>query len=153
MSTLQQPDLDLASVVRLTDRLPEWTLLENDEPLALLHSKFWGKSLIFEEPPQRNSQPHASPHGSELGDEAQCMDVDDDDDDDDDVIPGPSILNIGVDRLPFSKIFIRADYIRVYDFLDQLEIIQFPNGLAPSAVLTGHPGIGKFPLSIQQAER
>jgi len=73
------------------------------------------------------------------------MDVDDDDD----VITGPSILNIG---LPSSKIFIRADYIRIYDFLDHLETIRYPNGLAPSAVLTGQPGIGKLPLLIQRAE-
>ena len=58
-----------------------------------------------------------------LGDEAhwQRMDVDDDgDSDDDDIITGPFILNIGIAGLPFSKIFIRADYIRVYDFLNRL---------------------------------
>ena len=144
---MSQSDLDLASVVFITTRHQKWKPLQDDEPLALLHSKFWGKSLIFEDPPRRN-QPHASPHGSELGDESQRMDVDNSDD----VIPGPSILNIGIDRLPFSTLFIRADYIRVYDFLDKLEVIRFPNGLAPAAVLTGHPGTGKLPLSIQQAE-
>ncbi len=134
-------DLDLASVVRVTTHHPKWTLLDDDEPLTLLHSKFWGKSLIFEEPPRRNSR----------RDEAQRMDVDDDDDDD--VIPGPSILNIDIDGLPFSKIFIRADYIRIYNFLDHREISRFPNGLAPAAVLTGQPGNGEFPLLVQQAER
>ena len=37
MSTLQQPDLDFASVVHVTTRHPKWTL-QDDEPLALLHS-------------------------------------------------------------------------------------------------------------------
>ena len=77
------------------------------------------------------------------------MDVDDNNNN---IIPGPSILNTGIDRLPFPKIFIRADYIRIYDFLDRLEIIRFPNGLTPAAVLTGHLGTGKFHLSMQQAE-
>jgi hypothetical protein len=142
MSALQQPDLDFASVVRVTTHLPKWILLDDDEPLALLHSKFWGKSLMCEEPPWGNRQPQVSP---QLGDEAQPMDVDGDGDDDD-IITGPSILNIGIDGLPFSKIFIRADYIRVYNFLDHRETSRFSNGLAPAAVLTGQPGNGEFPL-------
>ena len=58
----------------------------------------------------------------------------------DDLIDGPSILNIGIDGLPFQKIFIRAEYIRIYDLLDHRELSRFPNGLAPAAVLTGQPG-------------
>ena len=102
--------------------------------------------MIYEEPPLGL---HASP---QLGEEAQRMDADDDGDNGD-VITGPSILNIGIAGLPFSKIFIRADYIRVYDFLDHREISRFPNGLAPAAVLMSQPGNGKFHLLIQRAER
>ena len=76
------------------------------------------------------------------------MDLDDCDDDDD-LIKGPSILNIDIDGLPFPKIFIRAEYIRVYDLLDHRELSRFPNHLAPAAVLTGQPGNGEFPLLIQ----
>jgi len=133
-----QPDLDLASVVRVTTHLPKWIPLDDDEPLALLHSKFWGKSLTCEEPLREPPQ---------LG-----MDLDDRVNLNDDLIDGPSILNIGIDGLPFQKIFIRAEYIRIYDLLDHRELSRFPNGLAPAAVLTGQPGNGEFPL-IQQTER
>ena len=92
-------DLDLASVVHVTTHHSKWTLLQDDEPLALLHSKFWGKSLIFEEPPGLISRPDP-PHV----DDVHHMDLDNDEDEDDDVIPGPSILNIGIDRLPFSSV-------------------------------------------------
>ena len=40
------------------------TLLDNDEPLALLHSKFWERSLTNEEPPQGS---HAVPQLWEEG--------------------------------------------------------------------------------------
>ena len=64
------------------------------------------------------------------------MDVDDDDSS---CPPGCAILDIGIDNLPFHKIWIRADYIRVYDFIESREA---PNRMAvnllpPAAVVTG----------------
>lgn len=57
-------------------------------------------------------------------DEAQHMDVDSDNN----IITGPSILNIGINRLPFSKTFIQAEYIWVYIFLNHCKISWFSNG-------------------------
>ncbi len=114
MST-QQPDLEFDSVVRAAVHLPSWLQLNNDrDPLVQLHSKFWGKNLTYEEPESSNSQPHAE---SRFTDEDERMDVDGDDD----VIPGCAIFNIGINGLPFPRIWIRADYIRVYDFLESRE--------------------------------
>ena len=69
---------------------------------------------------------------------------------DDDFIPGCAILNIGIDDFPFQKIWIRADYIRVYNYLESREVppAGINNHLAPGAVVTGQPGIGEFSLSI-----
>ena len=60
---------DFASIVLPAEYLPEWFhLCREDNPLVQLHSKFWGKSLICEEPePSNNLLPHtelsaASPH-------------------------------------------------------------------------------------------
>lgn len=85
--SLQQPDLDLASVVHVTTRHPKWIPLDCDEPLALLYSKFLGKSVTCEEPSR------GPPH---LGD--QRMDLDDRNDDD--IIKGPYILNIEMTVFP-----------------------------------------------------
>lgn len=109
-------------------------LQDDDDPLVQLHSKFWGKKLTLEDPELSGPQPAES-------DEDKPMDVDDDD-----FPPGCAILDIGIDDLPFQKIWIRADYIRVYDFIESREA---PNRMAvnllpPAAVVTGQPGIGKL---------
>jgi hypothetical protein len=131
MST-QQPDLEFDSVVRAAVHLPNWLQLGNDDPLVQLHSKFWGKNLTYEE--------SGSSHNQTDGDED--MDVDDVGD----FVPGCGILNIGIDELTFQKIWIRADYIRVFNFLESRETPMVRNRLAPAAVVTGPPGIGEFSL-------
>jgi len=141
MST-QQPDLDFASVVRVAAHLPNWSQIgEDDDPLVQLHSKFWGKTLTCEDPePSKAAK-------SELTDVDKGMRVDDQVDDD--FIPGCAILNIGIDDLPFQKIWIRADYIRIYDYIENRETpSRLTNLLPPAAVVTGHPGTGEFFLSI-----
>jgi hypothetical protein len=112
MST-QQPDLEFDSLVRAAVHLPNWLQLRNEDPLVQLHTKFWGKNLTYEESVLSDNQTHTE---SGLSDGDQCMDVDDDGD----FVPGCAILNIGIDDLPFEKIWIRADYIRIYDFLESL---------------------------------
>ena len=60
---------------------------------------------------------------------------------DDDVIPGCCFLDVGGD---FSKIWVRADYIRIYDFLEaHYKKSLAPSFKAPAAVVTGQPGIGQ----------
>src|SRR5882672_2777541 len=102
--SIQEPDLEFASVVRVASHLPSWQKVgEDDNPLVQLHSKFWGKTLTCENP--------SNPPDSEPMDEHMRVDGEVDDD----FIPGCAILNIGIDGLPFQKIWIRADYIRIYD--------------------------------------
>ncbi len=141
MST-QQPDLDFASVVRVAAHLPNWSqLFEDDDPLVQLHSKFWGKTLTCEVP-----EP-SKPAESEITDEDEHMRVDCQVDDD--FIPGCAILDIGIGDLPFQKIWIRADYIRIYNYIENHETpARLTNLLAPATIVTGHPGTGEFSLSI-----
>lgn len=61
----------------------------------------------------------------------------------DDINPGCYFLEIGIDGLEYPWIWIRADYIRIYDALE----IHYPRPTcpyrAPAAVITGGPGIGE----------
>jgi hypothetical protein len=56
---------------------------------------------------------------SELTDEVERMRVDGEVDDD--LILG-AVLNIGIEDLPFQKIWFRADYIRMYDYIETRHI-------------------------------
>jgi len=148
MSSLQETKSDFASVVRVIDRLEQWSKVVVDEPLAQMHAKFWGKSMEDEEREWRNT-PLTPAIGGELeGDERMDVEVDDVSDT---TIPGCYVLNIDVDGLEFSKIWIRAEYIRVYDFLEgRPHSASAVNNRAPGAIITGQPGIGEFSLSLHQ---
>ena len=125
-----------------------WTKLHNHR-FTQLHTKFWGTSMLDEEQEWRNSQPLIPAVGddSELGREDRPMDVDFDVGAD--VIPGCYVLNIGIKGLERSKIWIRADYIRVYNYLETMnDGTSEAEGVAPGAIITGQPGIGEFPFPV-----
>jgi hypothetical protein len=110
----QESGSDFASVVHIPKRQTQWPKLDGDDPLTVLHAKFWGKSMAIEEQEWRSVQ---------WGDPARARDQDQDEDDpmdehldeDDDIIPGCYPLDLGIN---VPKIWIRADYIRIYDFLE-----------------------------------
>jgi hypothetical protein len=143
------------SVVVPLEYLP-WQKHPSNSPLTQLHVKFWGKTMADEERDWRNAQP---PIGGEIDVEDQCGDerMDEDGDDiggdegertdvEDDFIPGCYALDINIEGIECSKIWIRADYIRIYDYLKiRYTTPSYPPGRAPAAVLTGQPGIGKCP--------
>ena len=107
--------------------------------------------MLDEEQEWRNSQPLIPAVGddSELGSEDRPMDVDFDVGAD--VIPGCYVLNIGIKGLERSKIWIRADYIRVYNYLEaRNDGTSEAEGVAPGAIITGQPGIGEFPFPVHQ---
>lgn len=136
---------NFTSVVSYTP-LGQWPRIDDHEPLAQLHAKFWGISMLHEEQEWRNSQPIPA-----VGDELETedrMDVDFDlNDVGSDVIPGCYVLDIGIDDFEISKIWIRAEYIRVYDYLETInDGTSKAEGRAPSAIITGQPGIGEFPF-------
>jgi hypothetical protein len=160
MSELQESGSGFADIVMSSARTNSWLKLHSCEPLALLHAKFWGRSMVDEEKEWRNSRPPVLAIGSEFGDKDQDGDerMDEDSDEtmdegqrtdlDDDIVPGCYLLDIGIEGLDFSKIWIRAEYKRVYDFLEiHYKKPSVPLGRAPAAVLTGQPGIGAFSLS------
>jgi hypothetical protein len=64
-------------------------------------------------------------------------------DSDDDIIPGCYVLDIDINEIEFPKIWIRAEYIRVFDSLYAYYNTTLSLPRAPAAVVTGQPGIGK----------
>jgi len=63
------------------------------------------------------------------------------DPDDDDNAPGCYVLDIGIQDLEHSKIWVRAEYKRVYDYLENYyNQCAKDASQAPGAVLTGQPG-------------
>jgi hypothetical protein len=151
MSVPQESGLSLASVVRIPARMGTWPKLDDEESLAQLHAKFWGKSMAEEEQEWRNAQspiPAIGDYGDEGQDRDERMDVDLDEDGD--IIRGCYVLDI--EGLGFSKIWIRADYIRIYDYLEiHYKKRAVPAGRAPAGVITGQPGIGEFPNIAETA--
>jgi hypothetical protein len=141
MSAPQKSGSDLASTVLIPKRLAMWPKLDCDEPPAQLHAKFWGKSMVDEEQEWLRTQPAIG-----VGDER------------DDILPGCYVLDIGMDiginGIDYSRIWVRAEYLRVYNELQNFYDVHVQAaekkmwGPAPSAVLTGQPGIGEFPHNV-----
>ena len=105
---------------------------DDGTPLALFHKKFWGKSMKDEESEWRKSQ---------------LIDQDEETTDaDDDIISGCYVLNISIPHIPVSHLWIRADYIRVFNYFQAFfDTHAKPMAKVPSGVLTGQPGIGESP--------
>ena len=110
---------------------------------------FWGKSMADEGQKWRDAQPPMPVEGTGLGNELQGgdepmdVDVSGEEELDDDIIEGCYSLEIGIEGFEFPRIWIRAEYIRIYDALeDRYRERSYPY-LAPAAVITGQPGIGE----------
>jgi hypothetical protein len=115
--------------------------------LAQWHAKFWGKSMKDEEEKWRKECspiPEVGEPRDQTQDRDECMDLDEDVDGD--IISGCYALDLNVEAKAVPSIWIRADYIRIYDAL-QKHYNNIVNRLwTPGAVVTGQPGIGQFPL-------
>ena len=111
---------------------------EDDEtPLALFHKKFWGKSMKDEESEWRRSQ-------IRIVDQDQDQDQNNTSDMDDDIVPGCYVLDISIPGIRLSHLWIRADYIRIFDYFQtHYDKYDRPTEDVPSGVLTGQPGIGE----------
>lgn len=94
-------------------------------------------STLAPGPSNNNQKPNENPgNGS----------TDENDDDNDDIIPGCYVLDIDNDALKIKRIWIRAEYIRIYDHLVEYynqKTSQVSEKISPSVVITGQPGIGK----------
>ncbi|KIL64118.1 hypothetical protein M378DRAFT_11689 [Amanita muscaria Koide BX008] len=64
--------------------------------------------------------------------------------DDDDILPSCYVLDISIHGIAPKSLWIRTDYIRIFNFFQAYyDEMAKPMDDAPSAVLTGQPGIGK----------
>jgi hypothetical protein len=158
-STLTMSGSSLASVVGSHSKdLDKWTpkRIDDRDALARLHAKFWGKSMADVARDSPASTPNSTNEDKDtIKDQGEVFDdcghgkmaVDEDEsaDEDDDIGPGCYFLDIGIDGLEYSKIWIRADYLRIYAYLEghYSKVLNFPQNRAPAAVITGQPGIGE----------
>src|SRR5258708_3747539 len=137
----------------LEEWIGPWFELTNSNKAAQLHRKFWRKSMVSEEAEWRETR---KPVGDDPGDgEVNPMDEqekgkgkeeEEEEEEEEEFGPGCYILNIDIDNLPHPKIWIRAEYIRIYDRCSAHyeSCLSQPNrNVAPSVVITGQPGIAK----------
>ena len=159
MSLLRENGSTLASIVgSRPGRLTWWESFKlssesSVEPSVLptqLHAMFWGKSMADEEKKWRDAQPPIPVEGAGLGnerqgeDESMDVDVSGEEELDDDIIEGCHTLEIDIEGFEFPRIWIRAEYIRIYDALEAFyRKPSYPPYLAPAFVITGQPGIGE----------
>jgi len=129
------------------DGLPHtpWIALNESHPLSQLHIKYWDNPIQGNEP------------GVQTLSEGQPMDDDEDqplDDDEDQSEVGPDsgcfVLDFHIKSLRISKLWVRQDYIRLYDYCNthyndvwSYSEPDWPPPSAPSVVITGQPGIGE----------
>ncbi|KIM39972.1 hypothetical protein M413DRAFT_29116 [Hebeloma cylindrosporum] len=128
MPSPQHSAAELSSVVRIPPGMEPWKTIDGGRPLALFHAKFWGRSMATEEKERLNTQSAAGDIGSgrkgkkvdekrRMGEVAAVKTDRGVADLDDDFIPGCYMLDIGIEGFPYPKIWIRADYIRIFDYL------------------------------------
>jgi len=147
MSVPQESGTALASIIgSRAEVLKEWKSFRVDPGSlpAQWHSKFWGKSMAHEEQKWRDTQSPMPVEGSRL--EETGVDMTEGEDSDDDFIKGCYFLDIDINRSETSRIWIRAEYIRIYkavEFWYNFVVESSYSGRAQAAVITGQPGIGE----------
>jgi len=85
-------------------------------------------------------------YGDECMGEDEIDDLGERTDLEDDILSGCYVLNIGIEGIDYPSIWVRAEYIRMYDYLESYynSFASKLPGRAPGAVLTGQPGIGEL---------
>jgi hypothetical protein len=152
MSLVQIPEsgLKLADVVRFDQIAQPWNKLDGDNRFSKFHVKFWGKSMDDEER-EWNLVSHSTDddvimdYGDEDGDDdGDAYVVDEDTDADDELIPGCYELDITPNPVSdLSKIWIRAEYVRIYKYAESRYELCYECGKAQATVVTGQPGNGE----------
>jgi hypothetical protein len=158
MSFSQIPDagLTLAGVVEFASHTQNWTKLDEAEPLTQFHTqfhaKFWGKCLGG----KKRDSDHSKVDDL-IVDETDAMDIDDAeinldnrndadvDNSDHEFMPGCFELDTTDNPLlPVPRIWIRADYIRVYKYIEARYDRCYSSPKAQPVVITGPPGTGEW---------
>jgi hypothetical protein len=107
-----------------------------DDPLSEFHAKFWGIADIAGDQENAGDQEDAGDQGDD-----NDMDVDGSAAEDDDIIPACYVLDISI-RGVEDKIWVRADYIRLFKFAEEFYAENVANPRSPCLVITGQPGTG-----------
>lgn len=112
-----------------------WSKLEDDHELSRLCSQFLGKETEDEAKQWRKAQSTVKADPTN------------------DIGPECYALDLGIE-LECSKLWVRQDYIRIYDYCSKRHEEGQSCGLkgAYSVVITGQPGIGVFPSSVASYE-
>jgi hypothetical protein len=148
LPSLPQEGQTLASTIgSLPKRLKEWESFKLSSESELqpyqFHNMFWGKSMADEEQEWRDAQGTGLGNERQGGDEAMDVDVSVEVDGDDDIIEGCYFLEIGIEGFQLPRIWIRAEYVRIYNALEDRHRTPYYPPLAPAVVITGQPGIGE----------
>jgi hypothetical protein len=108
-----------------------WSKLKDSHVLSQLRSKFWGKRIQEEAEEWRKSHPTVTV------------------DEDNDIGRDCYMLDLGIE-LERSKLWVRQDYIRIYDYCSKRheEGPSSATETARSVAITGQPGVGVFLSSI-----
>jgi len=148
MSLTQKPEsgLKLADVVEFDPLAQPWNKLGGGNRFSMFHARFWGKSMVDEEREWLNLKTQSADHSTDddvIMDDG--YDEDTDVDGDDEFIPGCYELDISPNPVSdVSKIWIRADYIRVYKYTESRYDLCYKRRRAQAVVYTGHPGTGEW---------
>ena len=104
---------------------PRWSKPKTHPWLSKLHAEFWGKSIDIDQGKLERRQ--------SLGQADQLN-----------ILPDNFVLDLGINDVMSSRIWVRREYRLLYDGCDEhcKNVIKY-GPLAPAAVITGHPGIGK----------
>ena len=102
-----------------------------NHPFAKFHAKFWG---VVDSEEKTGLTP--------LSDN---MEVDDStaDGNGDEINPHCYVLEIDIPGVE-DKIWVRADYIRMFEYAEGFYDKSLPSPLSPCLVITGQPGVGEF---------
>ncbi|KAI0293194.1 hypothetical protein BC826DRAFT_1015722, partial [Russula brevipes] len=105
-----------------------WNRLEPPDPYSQLHSKFWGVDIAASRRDWWRSQTGKITMGeNEIDEESFALDLD-------------------IPNFQRSRFWVRKDYVRIYDYCNKYfeDAREHLCMAAPSVVITGQPGIGKF---------
>lgn len=108
--------------------LPSPPLLKKDDEthLSMFHAKYWGVSI------DQDESTWVGAHGQLMAIEGS------------EVVRGCFALDLDSNYFTTSKLWVRRDYLRIYDRCDShYEHIRNNGHLSPSVVITGQPGIGE----------
>jgi hypothetical protein len=110
--------------------------LKDNHPMSLLRNKFWGETMELDEATWRTENADMlNAHAREIEESEEGEFVD--------YRQGSHVLQFDDElRVPIHKIWVRADYLLLYDELEQgyERTTKFPKSGA--VVLTGQPGCG-----------